>query len=236
MLTKVISILTDPNHRNWLFFRDNMIKRGWQPVPIVIPTCIWMGNVDKIFYLKRYLKKNNDREFLCMDAYDMAVLGTPEEFEEKRNVFTKPIVFSTEKNCWPNKSKESLYPESESTWKYLNAGQFFGNSSELIQLIEKNNLPSSGPDQWWIVERFLKNQDKIELDYNCVLFQNLYMQKYEDFYYKEGRLYNTQSKSCPIFIHGSGKADMGRVYGLTSVNYRRREPVECRDRIGISSR
>ncbi len=43
------------------------------------------------------------------------------------------IFFSTEKACYPHPDKATLYPESDSPWKYINGGGWFANSNHLLR-------------------------------------------------------------------------------------------------------
>jgi hypothetical protein len=174
----------------------------------------WKGFGTKLIQTYNYLINNPAvTEFVFVDAYDVIVLGTLNEFEEKLQDRSKMLI-SVEKNCWPNQNLSSLYPQVDSDWKYINSGSYFSPSKLFIEMVESNPPLFIDDDQLWLTNEFLrKTEDKV-LDYNCDVFQSYSFIAEDDFAYNDNRLENLKTGTKPIFVHGNGKTNMDNILDL----------------------
>jgi hypothetical protein len=194
---------------------DNLVmsaqKFGWDIEVIHTP---WRGFGTKLIETYNYFKQNPDvKELIFVDAYDVLILSTPKEVEEKIQDRSKMLV-STEKACWPQSDLASKYPETRNEWKYVNSGTYFAPREVFMQLFESNPPQYESDDQLWLSLMFLGNRGKINLDYNCEVFQCYSFIAKDDFSYDNNRVHNLKTGSKPIFLHGNGKTNMDKVIEL----------------------
>ena len=102
----------------------------------------------------------------------IAIRPANEIWQKYKKHFNGKVVFSAEKFCWPNKSLEKVYPETKSSYKYLNSGGFIGPVEEILKIID-DPINATSDDQLYYTERFLSKKYNIELDYECKIFQTL---------------------------------------------------------------
>ena len=115
------------------------------------------GGAQKINYLKKELmtwENPQDHIVLFTDSYDVVLMTHPEEIVSKFRSFGTPILFSTEKTCWPDTDLVDEYPETDSEYKFLNSGGFIGYANEILKLIT-DEVDNSEDDQRYYTRRFL---------------------------------------------------------------------------------
>lgn len=174
----------------------------------------WNGFGTKLIETYNHLKKNPDIDhFVFVDAYDVLLLWTPEEFEKKL-IDKDKMLISVEKMCWPDPSLATQYPEAPYEWKYINSGSYYSPSKLFTELFEANVPDSSTDDQLWLTKAYLDSSDNKVLDYYCNLFQSYSFISDDDFGYEENRVQNLKTKTQPIVIHGNGKTNMDKVLNL----------------------
>ena len=174
----------------------------------------WRGFGTKLIEVYNYFKQNPDvKELIFVDAYDVLVLSTPKEVEEKIKDRTKMLV-SVEKACYPDSNLSSEYPETEHEWKYVNSGTYYAPREVFMSLFENDKPEYATDDQRWMTKQFLNNQDKINLDYDCEVFQCHSFVAEDDYEYKDGRVHNLRTLSTPILIHSNGRTDNTKVLQL----------------------
>ena len=121
-----------------------------------------------------------DATHICyVDCWDVVALAPPTEVISKFKSLDCKMLISTEKACFPNDTRDKYhkpenYPESPTSWKYINGGgcifeiEYF---KELCSLHPFNTERMMDPD--WLAELFISHPDQIKLDYNCEIFQCL---------------------------------------------------------------
>jgi len=194
---------------------DNLVmsaqKFGWD---IEVICTEWKGFGTKLIETYNYFKQNPDvKELIFVDAYDVLILSTPQEVEEKIQDRTKMLV-SVEKACYPDSVLASEYPETRSEWKYVNSGTYYAPREVFMELFEKDKPEYATDDQRWMTKQFLENRDKINLDYDCGVFQCHSFVAEDDFAYHDKRVFNLKIVSMPIIIHGNGRSDLSKVLAL----------------------
>jgi hypothetical protein len=208
---KLLTVATDLNREGLTNLINSAQKFGWD-IEVIVSE--WRGFGTKIIETYNYLKKNPDvTEFIFVDAYDVIVLSTPEEFKEKI-VDKDKMLISVEKNCWPDSLLSILYPPIFGNWKYINSGSYYSPSKLFIDIIEDNPPLYTDDDQLWFTNQFLDSPENKLLNYSCDIFQAYSFISDDDFGYDSNRLQNLKTGSEPIFIHGNGKTDMTKVLEL----------------------
>lgn len=176
----------------------------------------WKGFGTKLITLYEYLVANPDVDrFIFVDAHDVLVLGTPEEFEEKLTNKDQ-ILFNAERGCWPPPVQqfEHLYAKNKGGWDYLNSGVYYGQSDLYIKIFEATPPRFETDDQWIWSMIYLFGNHPVSLDNGCEVFQCYSFIQPDDYEYANGRLNNLKTRTTPIFIHGNGAGDMSKVKEL----------------------
>ena len=163
------------------------------------------GGGKKIIYLQDFLKTCKYKYILFSDCYDVIAMRPANEIWQKyRNHFNNKVVFSAEKFCWPNKSLEKVYPETNSNYKYLNSGGFFGPVKEILKIID-DPINATSDDQLYYTEKFLSNKYNIELDYECKIFQTLGGSSISQFNLNLNKSsFTNEYGHDPGLVHGNG--------------------------------
>ena len=146
---------------------------------------------------------------LVCDSYDVlpiAGLTNKSLFDSiKSNFDLNKIIFNAEKNCYPNIDLIDLYPKVNSDWCYLNGGIYVGKAYK-IRLMLEGLLPKMAGviDQEIFSIAYINKEYEIEIDYECKVFQTLYLLEETDLIIKDNKIINNKTNSNPSFIHGNG--------------------------------
>jgi hypothetical protein len=107
-------------------------------------------------------------------------------------------------------------------FKYVNSGGYIGYAKSILQMLKWKSIEKiteiclDGGDQSYFNYYYLKNAipsmisflngDKlhIQIDYKQTIFQSMYRINFTDFYFINGRLYNSILHSKPCFAHFNG--------------------------------
>lgn len=214
MKVKLIATATDLNQHGFKEFKRSLNHFGWD-YEIISKRYIAYGSKMKNAY--EYALQTDCSHLFIVDAYDVFMLGTPQEALD--SIENKDVVlFNAEKACWPHVEWAKEYPVVHSTWKYLNGGACFVDVELFKKLFEENPIKDTDNDQEVLGRIYLDKRDKynMKLDSDCKVFQSIAFEHEDDFEYLEdaGRLYNKETGSLPVIIHGNGKTPMEKVYKL----------------------
>ncbi len=157
----------------------------------------WRGFGTKLIRLKEYLETTDIDRFVFVDGYDVICLGNPSEMPE--------TCIGTEINCWPDADKASLFPQTETHYKYPNSGCYTMEKDLFIKLFNDTPPNFQDDDQRWMTDMALKYS--IKLDYNRELVQNTCGMLPSCGSMQDNR-FITDIGTKPIFIHGNGKGDL----------------------------
>jgi len=211
---KILTYATNLNHTNIKLLQN---KIGVELLPNYIP---WdMNFYAKAYSINSYIDRYEDDELiLCCDCYDvLPVNGCTKEFLNDAivaNFDLNKVTFNAEINCYPKGDLSRYYPTHASKWKYLNAGIFVGKKQNIKIMYDlvldkiKNSM-----DQLQFSLLFL-NSDKINLDYECKVFQTLYNGRVsgpmnmDDFIIDNKTITNKYFNTKPLLFHGNGHTDM----------------------------
>jgi hypothetical protein len=176
-----------------------------------------VGHGMKVLLLQRYIANLPDDDVvLFTDAHDVRVLGRAMDVLARFKKVGARIVFSAEKNCWPDAHRACEYafsPEDDdSEYKFLNSGAFIGYVGDLKRLFAEHAaepLDYSTDDQRYYTRLFLAHQhekERIRLDTRCRLFQSLFL-AHQDVC--PTSLVNHKFATRPLVWHGNGGNAVG---------------------------
>ena len=171
----------------------------------------WNGYVDKIVAIDNILEEHADNDIICfIDAYDVLVNQNAEYLLDQFNHYNCDLLIGAELNCFPEKYKIH-YPLSNAKNIYVNSGGYIGYKYAIQRVFRWRSysdihyICSDGGDQSYFTEYYLSNHsDKIRLDTECRIFQNMHLINWNELRFKNGKLYNTIMCTTPCFIHFNG--------------------------------
>lgn len=153
----------------------------------------WKGLAWKLeLYISELEKIDCDEPVVCVDGYDVVVVGSSEEMKAKFLRMNSPIIFSGQRYFPKQKFIRSLADKLMSNSKKRPVWNTEGHSEysrpctgllagyagnllslfrELIQIEQKEKI---GNDQILLNIYYLKNPASIGIDFHCDLFQNIW--------------------------------------------------------------
>lgn len=210
MNAAVITLASEPKFG---FFIKSCERHAINPSFLPIPVK-YLGHGMKLKAIWRYVMgcPNDITHIVFADAYDVVFAASISEIIHRFETFDAPIVFSAEKNCFPDRYRRSLFPAHASPYRFLNSGFWVGKRKELQEMfsrIEVYSVPDGINDQRVFTDLFLFGNCKITLDYTSKLCHNLAHSEDDlTFYPSTRRIQNSITKTFPTVFHGNGKADM----------------------------
>ncbi|MGS2762893.1 glycosyltransferase domain-containing protein [Sinomicrobium sp. M5D2P9] len=139
---KVITVVTDVNN---FYFRKFLVPSceffGFHLV-ILNPTKPWESHRIKDQVLVPYLEslKSPDEIILFTDGYDAMMLNGVSEVVRRYEQFQKPMVFSSEANCWPEPELIKIYNRvSRNYSRFLNSGGFICKVQDILNILKENS-------------------------------------------------------------------------------------------------
>ena len=159
------------------------------------------GGGHKLNLIKEYLNKLEDHEVvLFTDGYDVLYNDNLDSITRRYIGYNKKVIFSAERDCWPDESLESQFPESNTPYRYLNSGTFIGEVGELRKILSEE-IANEDDDQLYCQKVFLKNKYNIALDYENYIFN---CNEEDVTIMDNGQYYNPHTNCCPSIYHGNG--------------------------------
>jgi hypothetical protein len=166
----------------------------------------------KIFLLKDKLKEINDNLIVYCDTNDVVCLDDINNLD-----YTDGIIFSSEKNKYPNDNSSwspvSSYPEwNLNNSLYLNSGLIVTTKELYLNLLETTiekvlplNYKNFGGDQGVYTYYYINNLlPTIKLDETCDKFLSTYLTSRSWFENENGRLRHKLTNTTPMFVHDNG--------------------------------
>jgi hypothetical protein len=207
MKIKVITVATQDNH-GLQMLRKSLDLAGMDYIVLGIGEQ-WRGFGTKIILTRDYLRTlAGYTHFFFVDAYDTVFLKPITDYEGG-------IIFSTEKNCWPDYN--APYPESTKVFRYLNSGCYIAPIDEYLQLVDHFPVDYADDDQRYFTNIYLKT-DNIKLDTDCMIFQSYAFTDHNDLAIEPGKVINKHSLSEPAVIHFNGKCFSQKIYSMLQYN------------------
>ena len=200
MSFKLITVTSHPEHAGKLI--ESAHKHGRD---IVVVRADWKGFGTKLIETANYLKAHPEvTEFVFCDAFDVVVLGTPEEFKSK--LPDTNVLLSAEKGLWPPSLLpfKSKYFQHEHGFNYVNSGLYYMTSLVFKNLMDEFPPFNEIDDQLWLNLVWLLNDwIPIEIDTKQRLFNSHSFISEGEYGYENGRVQIMGNE--PIFIHSNGK-------------------------------
>ena len=160
------------------------------------------GGGQKINLVKDYIAAIPERDVvLFTDAYDVFYTFDLETIVRRYLDMQLSVIFSAEKELWPDEKMREKHPLSVTDYRYMNSGCYIGEVSTLRNLFSLD-IANGYDDQLYCQENWLNNQKRLSLtlDYEGYIFQShepaLKM--------KDGLLYNSKTFCYPCVYHGNG--------------------------------
>ena len=166
----------------------------------------------KIFLLKDKLKEIDDNLIVYCDTNDVVCLDNINNLD-----YTDGIIFSSEKNKYPNDNSSwnpvSSYPEwNLNNSLYLNSGLIVTTKELYLNLLETTiekvlplNYKNFGGDQGVYTYYYINNlSPTIKLDETCDKFLSTYLTSRSWFENENGRLRHKLTNTTPMFVHDNG--------------------------------
>ncbi len=168
----------------------------------------WGGNITKPIWFYNYIKTLPDEAIVvCTDACDVFFCAPEKEILEKFRKMDAPIVFSTERNCYPYAYLRPHFQGANTSFKYLNAGGFLGYAGALkymLKEITSQIRPGMTSDQALYSTYYVSHSGLICLDTSCDIFCSLYSVHLSEVGIERSRVYVKETRSYPAIIHGNG--------------------------------
>jgi len=215
----VITVATEENealdrfkhscHVNNIPYKILGLGQEWTGGPAENGVLLQPGGAQKINLLKEELKSYPDlgnHIIMFTDSYDVLFNDGPKNIVKKFREMESAVVFSAEKTCWPDEGLKDKYPMTMSEYRFLNSGGFIGYGDHINKIINKVEVGNDYDDQLYYTERFfesLEGDKNIILDHQQDLFQTL-GNAVESVKVVDGKVYNHETNSYPMVIHGNG--------------------------------
>lgn len=199
---KIVTCISDRNNYGF----SSLLLRSCEHFGLELITLVhngpWRSHRLKDFHLRSYLHRiPADEIILYTDGYDTALVRDEADILAMYSTFATPVVFSAEKNCWPDRDLADRYPVSSAQFPYLNSGGFIGPAGLLASLMSvtdsllllygslrlnhfyrtlrrtlhdiKQNREFAWSNQYYWTKVFMAHQQLVSLDYHAKLFLTL---------------------------------------------------------------
>lgn len=174
----------------------------------------WRGFGEKLLTCYKAAREETGfTHILFIDAFDVIVLGRPDQLLERFREFGHPWVTCSEVNCWPDSARADTFPECDTHWRFLNSGAYMAEREYLVDCLGRWGGESISPgvdDQRFLTDRYLEEPEAILLDTGCRLFQSL-LGGWHLFDSGPGWLHNRFTDSDPLVLHHNGGADIRKL-------------------------
>lgn len=156
--------------------------------------------------IRNYCREQDPQEtVLFTDCFDVLMLSDMAEVESAYLSLESPLVFSAERNCWPD---PILYrfPASHTSFRSLCAGTYIGRASHILRMMDEIDvdcLPRINSDQRVVTQWYLSHLDVATLDRECRIFQ-CYFESGDVVKFRKGRAFNTETATFPPIFHANG--------------------------------
>jgi hypothetical protein len=186
----------------------------------------WKDFSNKLENFHKFLENVNDNKIvMCLDAYDVIIFDNAENILNKFKEFDKPLVFSAEIYCWPDKDIYNYYPEKTKNekFKFVNAGTYMGYAWRIKEMLNEfrktnyncltydtNKYHKKVDDQRCLTRYYLdnvNNKNDIALDHKQKIWSLCTGTKREDYDFDLNtfsNLYNKSTNDKSSILHTNG--------------------------------
>jgi len=223
----VVSVVSDPTNPGFARLRDSCKYYGYDFYPIFHP---WIGFKTKLIAVRSLipqLRRLKTTHVLHTDGYDTIANRHANEIDP---FLLDGCLISAELSQWPPIGIDNLFPTSPTEWRFPNSGGYLADIDYLegyildgidrepmLSLEESGHQPiHRNDDQLWLSWKFLRDQARCRIDYQCQVFQTLahtidhsnkdgWSSRYD---ISQGYLINRITGTRPSFVHGNGQTSM----------------------------
>lgn len=176
--------------------------------------------------LIEHLKARSEKYVLVCDAPDVLFLAGEREIMQKFHWFDSPMVVSAEDTLFPSLPELQCLYDISGRHRFVNIGLWIGEREYSIECLQRSidlyrhNVPPGADDldnpQAWMMRGYAAGTIDFDLDRDCYLFQSMGSSRTcgDVVIEKNGRPYNTFTKTYPVAIHYNGHA----AYGMDPYN------------------
>jgi len=189
--------------------------RHWNITPLVLGFGSEFGGMtSKVHLLYRALVAlaGSLKTVMFLDGFDTLVTAPASAILRTFRDFGRPLIFSAERNCFPEPDRSERYPPVPTPYRFLNSGTFIGNARYLLWLLARWDAaawPADASDQLLLTDAFLANTSALALDYECRLFQCMHSAE-GDVEVDENGFRNLVTGTRPLIVHANGSSDMSK--------------------------
>ncbi len=188
-----------PEHAQRLIKSAEMF--GWD---LVVIQADWRGFGTKVRATCEYFTNNPEiTHFVFCDAFDVVILGTPQEFMNKMYPEHFYLLASVERGLWPPvlEPRRNEYSKLKHRFNYLNSGLYYVNNVQMY-IESMKDVRFEDDDQLAISEKYLAGHG-ISTDWELRLFNSHSFIDDGEYTYENNRVQILGQE--PIFIHSNGK-------------------------------
>lgn len=154
-----------------------------------------------------FASQHSKEPLVFVDAWDFIFQGTRDGLEEV--VTAQPLLFHSEKACWPHPEKAARYPKTNSPWKYVNGTGPAGSGEAIADALTDGfkRFPLDGPednDQRFWTDVYLSGAGKLDTEVRLSL--SLVQLDITEVCFETERVRNAYHNVYPQFIHANGAA------------------------------
>lgn len=153
--------------------------------------------------------------FMCTDSFDILFSAGWDEIEAKYLAMNSPIVFGTERYCWPKLEQAELYPPCPYPTRFLNAGMWIATTEWALKMatyLSEQAAKKDRCDSAICVDLFLSKTMPIALDNKCSLLFCCNMDSMDHLGFENGRIKALETGEFPCLWHGNGNSDLHRLF------------------------
>ena len=161
-------------------------------LPWPVGVNFWEGSKFKIDGTLEYLRDVKSKYFMWFDAGDVILIDSPSSIlESYKEKFSGKLVFNAERNHYPKENRQTEWSDSlkkqykdlelidnkhESSFRYMNTGACVGETSIVIEFLEKCQKWMGEKINDTVAGRLAQQEmsDKVVVDRNCELMVCLY--------------------------------------------------------------
>lgn len=173
------------------------------------------GGGQKINLIREHIKTLPDNDLvLFVDGYDVFFADNIETITERFQGFNCDILFAAEKNCWPDDTLGSSFPETGTPNRYLNSGVYMGNVLSLKRFFNASTgpIPNDSDDQLWMQKEYLSHinpESSHDWSLTLKLDTESYIFQCDDANVKKdgNQLFNPSTNCYGCIYHGNGGDD-----------------------------
>jgi hypothetical protein len=160
------------------------------------------------------------------DAWDVVFQRDPSVADEKMDA----IIFNAEKNCFPDARLADKFPETRTTYRYLNSGFSIGPTELYLQALKEMKADDIPPDhlmsgikvepndQLYWQKQYLFGNTRIRLDTNCEYCQTLAGVTDDELLFDDGVVRNRITGMTPLALHANGSKEVWKDRLLAHLN------------------